>query len=74
VVVIKRVHELAEYNLELLVFLEKNGLVIGAQVIVREVLPFNQTVTLEVGGQVVTLGYASAQHLFVELRTNSGQP
>jgi DtxR family transcriptional regulator, Mn-dependent transcriptional regulator len=69
VVVIKRIHELAEYNLELLVFLEGKGLVTGAEVIVREVLPFNQTVTLEIQGQIVTLGFASAQHLFVEPRT-----
>lgn len=69
VTVIKRIHELAEYNLELLVFLEGKGLVTGAEVIVREVLPFNQTVTLEIHGQIVTLGFASAQHLFVELRT-----
>ena len=69
VTVIKRIHELAEYNLELLVFLEGKGLVTGAEVIVREVLPFNQTVTLEIQGQIVTLGFASAQHLFVEPRT-----
>ena len=68
VVVIKRVHELAEYNVELLTFLEGKGLMPGAEASVREVLPFNQTVTLEVQGQAVTLGFASAQHLFVELR------
>ena len=68
VVVIKRVHELAEYNSELLAFLEGKGLMPGAEASIREVLPFNQTVTLEVRGQVVTLGFASAQHLFVELR------
>ncbi len=71
VAIIKRVHELAEYNLELLAFLEGKGLMPDAEVIVREVLPFNQTVTLEVRGQVVTLGFASAQHLFVELRSET---
>ncbi len=65
-VVIKRVHELAEYNVELLAFLEEKKLVPGAEVIVHEVLPFNQTITLEIGGQAVTLGFASAQYLFVE--------
>jgi DtxR family Mn-dependent transcriptional regulator len=65
---IKRIHELAEYNLELLAFLEEKGLVPDAEVTVREVLPFNQTITLQVQGQTVTLGYASAQHLFVELQ------
>jgi DtxR family Mn-dependent transcriptional regulator len=67
IVRIKRIHELAEYDLELLAFLEEKGLVPDAEVTVREVLPFNQTVTLQVQGQTVTLGYASAQHLFVEL-------
>ncbi|HSB00505.1 MAG TPA: metal-dependent transcriptional regulator [Anaerolineales bacterium] len=68
VVVIKRVHELAEYNVELLAFLERNRLTPGAEVIVREVLPFNQTITLEINGKAVTLGFASAQYLFVEPR------
>ncbi|MGZ9235685.1 MAG: metal-dependent transcriptional regulator [Anaerolineales bacterium] len=67
-VIIKRVHELAEYNPALLAFLENKGLMPGAEVIVREVLPFNQTITLDVRGQAVTLGFASAQHLFVKPR------
>lgn len=66
VVVIKRVHELAEYNLELLGFLESKGLMPGAKVTVREVLPFNQTITLAVKDHMVTLGFASARYLFVE--------
>ena len=70
-VIIKRVHELAEYNVELLAFFESKGLTPGAEAIVREVLPFNQTITLEVQGQTVTLGFASAQYLFVELRSKS---
>lgn len=65
-VTIRRIHELAEYNLELLAFLEEKGLVPGAIVIVREVLPFNQTVGVEFGGKVVTLGFASANSIFVE--------
>jgi DtxR family Mn-dependent transcriptional regulator len=70
-VIIRRVHELAEYNSELLSFFESKGLMPGAEVSVREVLPFNQTITLEIHRQAVTLGFASAQHLFVELRTKS---
>jgi len=66
-VTLKRIHELAEYNAELMTFLESNGLVPGAEVIVRELLPFNQTVTLEVGGKAVTLGFASAKYLFVQV-------
>jgi DtxR family Mn-dependent transcriptional regulator len=64
---LKRVHELAEYNVELLAFLEKKRLVPGTEVTIQEVLPFNQTVTLEVNGQTVTLGFASARYLFVEI-------
>lgn len=66
-VIIKRIHELAEYNLELMAFLEGNGITPDAQVTVQEVLPFNQTVTLEIKGKVVTLGYASASYVFVQV-------
>jgi DtxR family Mn-dependent transcriptional regulator len=66
-VTIRRVHELAEYNLELLAFLEKKGITPGAEVTILEVLPFNQTITLDVDGQAVTLGFASARYLFVEV-------
>ncbi len=64
-VVIKRIHEIAEYNADLMTFLENKGVMPGAKVVIRESLPFNQTVTLEVQGQVVTLGFASANYIFV---------
>ncbi|HEX9389373.1 MAG TPA: metal-dependent transcriptional regulator [Anaerolineales bacterium] len=65
--IIKRIHELAEYNLELLAFLESKGLIPGADVTVREVLPFNQTIAVDIQGQVVTLGFAVAHQIFVEV-------
>jgi DtxR family Mn-dependent transcriptional regulator len=65
-VTIRRIHELAEYNLELLNFLESKGLIPGAPLIVQEVLPFNQTMSVESNGQLVTLGFASAQYIYVE--------
>ena len=65
--IVKRVHELAEYNQELLTFLEQKKLMPGEEVIVRETLPFNQTITVELKSQVITLGYASARYVFVEL-------
>jgi DtxR family transcriptional regulator, Mn-dependent transcriptional regulator len=65
-VIIKRIHELAEYNLELMAFLENKGLMPGVEVIVREVLPFNQTLTLDIQNQPVTLGFAPANYIFVE--------
>lgn len=65
--VIRRVHELAEHNAELMAFLEEKGIVPGAQAVVRETLPFNQTITLEVNGEAATLGFAAARYVFVEV-------
>lgn len=65
-VIIRRIHELAEQNVELLTFLESKGITPGVQVAVKEVLGFNQTITLEVSGQNVTLGFASARYVFAE--------
>jgi DtxR family transcriptional regulator, Mn-dependent transcriptional regulator len=73
-VIIRRIHELAEYNQDLMSFLEMKGLMPGAEVIVREVLPFNQTVGIEIQGQNVTLGFASARYLFVEFQTEGVAP
>jgi DtxR family Mn-dependent transcriptional regulator len=73
-VTIKRIHEIAEYNLELLAFLENKGLMPGAAVVIREVLPFNQTISVEIQGQVVTLGFASANYVFVERRAKDAPP
>ena len=65
-VVIRRIHELAEEDSQLLHFLEEKSVVPGSPARVVEVLPFNQTVTLEVHGQAVTLGFAAAQQVFAE--------
>jgi DtxR family Mn-dependent transcriptional regulator len=65
-VTIRRIHELAEHNVELMAFLETHGLMPGAKVTVTEALPFNQTITLDAQGRSVTLGFASARYVFVE--------
>jgi len=65
-VVIKRIHEIAEANSELMVFLENKGIMPDAHAKVIERLSFNQTIMLEVKGQQVTLGFASAKYIFVE--------
>lgn len=65
-VIIRRIHELAEANAELLGYLEVKRLTPGARAAVTEVLPFNQTVTVEVEGQAVTLGQAAARCIYVE--------
>lgn len=67
-ITIRRIHELAEENAPLLEFLEKNRLMPGAQARVTEVLPFNQTITLDVGGRPVTLGNAAAKYIFAEMQ------
>ncbi len=65
-VTIRRIHETAEDNPELLKFLEANRIIPGAQAQVTEVLPFNQTMTLQVAGQQVALGFSAARFIFVE--------
>ena len=65
-VIIRRIHELAEQNSELMAFLESHGIQPGIEASIEEVLPFNQTISLKIQGQQVTLGFASARHIFVE--------
>jgi DtxR family Mn-dependent transcriptional regulator len=65
-VIIRRIHEMAEENHDLLSFLEQKGIMPGHQGVVEEVLPFNQTITLGVDKQSVTLGFATARYIFVE--------
>jgi len=73
-VVIRRVHELGEENTELLTYLEEHGVMPGNQAQVVEVLPFNQTITLQIGEQAVTLGYAAARYVFVEQFPKADEP
>jgi len=65
-VIIRRIHETAEENHELLEFLEKNGIVPGALAEVTEVLPFNQTLSLQMGKRKVALGFPTTKYIFVE--------
>lgn len=66
VVVIRRIHELAEENTELLAYLEKNRIMPGEIVKVVEILPFNQTLTISIGDRFVTLGNAVVKYIFAE--------
>lgn len=66
-VTIRRIHELAEEIPELLAFLEQKHIEPGQKVKVNEVLPFNQTITLDVMNDLVTLGFATAKQIFVEV-------
>lgn len=65
-VIVRRIHELAEENAPLLDYIEQKGVVPGAVVLVSEILPFNETITLQVGGKAVILGNAAARYIFVE--------
>jgi DtxR family Mn-dependent transcriptional regulator len=65
-VIIRRIHELTEENAQLLGYLETKHILPGERVSVTEVLPFNQTITIEAEGQSVTLGNSVARYLFVE--------
>ncbi len=69
-VTIRRIHELAEGNVDLLDYLEQHHVKPGKQGKVIEILPFNQTITLQVDGQPVTLGNAAARYIFVEAAGN----
>lgn len=68
VVTIRRIHELAEDNPDLLKFLYDSGIVPGTKVEIAEALPFNQTLTVKIKTRPVTLGFQSAQYVFVEKR------
>jgi DtxR family Mn-dependent transcriptional regulator len=65
-VTVRRIHEFAEDNHELLTFLIENGVTPNAKATVTEVLPFNQTLTVQVDKKSVTLGFAAARLIFVE--------
>ena len=67
-VIIRRIHELAEENAPLLNFLGENKVLPNTEAIVSDVLPFNETITIEIDGQHVSLGNISAKYIFVELR------
>lgn len=66
-ITIKRVHESAEENRDLMLFLEEHGLVPGTEVTVQQIIPFNRTVSLRVEGRVVVLGFAVAEQIHVQV-------
>jgi DtxR family Mn-dependent transcriptional regulator len=65
-VIIRRVHETAEDDPELLQFLETHGIIPGAQASVTDVLPFNQTINLKLGKKTVALGFSVARYIYIE--------
>jgi DtxR family transcriptional regulator, Mn-dependent transcriptional regulator len=65
-VIIRRIHEAAEENTPLLEFLESNHVIPGNVVTLSEVLPFNQTLSLQIGKRTLALGFAAAKYISVE--------
>lgn len=64
---IRRIHEFAEDNQELLNFLCQHRVEPGVEAFLVETLPFNQTLTININGEKVTLGFPAADQVFVEL-------
>jgi len=64
--VIRRIHEFAEDNAAILAFLEEKRIAPGQEVRIQEILPFNETITLCVDDQPVSLGFTVAQYIFFE--------
>jgi DtxR family Mn-dependent transcriptional regulator len=69
-IIIRRIHETAEDDTDLMQFLEANGMIPGAQAEILEILPFNQTITLNLAGQRVVLGFAAANYIYAERLDN----
>jgi DtxR family Mn-dependent transcriptional regulator len=65
-VIVRRIHERAEDNQLLLAFLEKNRVLPGQKARILDVLPFNETVRLNIGGEIITLGFSAARQVYVE--------
>jgi len=63
---IRRLHELAEENQELLAFLYHNGLQPGSRVRLVESLPFNQTLSVETNQGNCTLGFQAARLVYAQ--------
>jgi DtxR family transcriptional regulator, iron-dependent repressor len=57
------INESAEEDHDLMSFYQKNGLVPGARLKVREVASYNSTITVDLDGRAVTLGMPAAENL-----------
>jgi DtxR family Mn-dependent transcriptional regulator len=64
--IIRRLHEFAEENQDLLAYLIEHGIAPGTEAVISDVLPFNQTLTLKINQQTVVLGFAAAHALYGE--------
>lgn len=69
---VQQITEDAEVDRAFLDFLKRSGLVPGAEAEVTEMAPFNDLITLRVGGQDVPLGLAAASRVIVEVNGRNG--
>lgn len=65
-VTIRRIHEHAEDNHELLEYLIEKELLPGSTVKILSILPFNQTCSIKLKDQVETLGLMTAGLIYAE--------
>lgn len=65
--IIRRVHEMVEDRPGLLAYLEKNGILPGVRIKIKEKLSFNQTISLEVNELNIVLGFSAARRIYAEL-------
>jgi DtxR family Mn-dependent transcriptional regulator len=63
---IRRIHEFAENNASIMAFLEEKHIAPGRVVKIQEVLPVNETVTVSVEDQPVSIGFAIARYIYLE--------
>ena len=65
--IVRRIHEFAEENEKVMSFLEDNQIGPGQEIIVNEVLAFNQTVNVRVADRIVAVGFPVARYVFAEI-------
>ena len=64
---VRRIHEFAEDNEDVLAFLEENRIKPGQEITIGEILTFNQTVQVYVMDHVVSLGFSVARYVYGEV-------
>jgi DtxR family Mn-dependent transcriptional regulator len=64
--IVRRIHEFAESYAEVLAFLEEKRIAPGQELQILEVLPFNETITVNVDQKPVSLGFSIARYVFIE--------
>lgn len=68
-VTLTRIREDLEANYDVMMFLESKGLIPGAKLIVNEILPFNETISVLIDGVEVILGVGLADQIYVARST-----